>query len=99
MASVVTVIYKLIEKRKFDEAAATVAAWQEVKCIEVTPFGGEECKILGTVLHIARVKKVKVSTETGSGDKKQRRDLPYYRIVFVRLVAMSILFDVFLLMI
>jgi hypothetical protein len=89
MVSVVTKFSSLIRAGKMDDAATMVEQWPVVVSSHVTMYGGERCKLLGTVLHVSKAKKLNVASK--GGEKKMKRDLAYHRLLFVRLLTITIL--------
>lgn len=80
MASPVTAFAQMLRCRDENGAMNMIKNWKVVTSVEVK-ISGEKNLLLGTVLHISKGKKVQV----GIGrEKKIRKELPYFRLFFIR---------------
>ena len=78
-----------MSRGQLDRAVAAVAGYQTVVSTNVHT-GGQKVKLLGTVLHISKAKKLGF-TRTFA-DKKAKCETTYFRLVFCRLVIFVTLF-------
>ena len=79
----VTRITRLLYQRKLQDAIASVDRHETVFSWEVAVGTRKNEKLIGTVLHISKGKKLSfVYTVAG---KKMKRDTTYHRLIFCRL--------------
>jgi hypothetical protein len=61
---------------------AEIEHWPVIVSSEVSMFPEEDQLLFGTVVHVSKAKKVIVSSKNAS-DKKAKKELPYFGLVFV----------------
>ena len=74
-----------MEQRNTAGALALVRRYEVVVSANVSVSCSVNSKLLGTVLHVAKCKKVTFNVKVGA-EKKARRESAYYRLVFCRYV-------------
>lgn len=84
MASTVTVISKMLSNRDENGVTNLVNNWPVVCSSQVTVGGGRKAKLIGTSLHISKARKVVVTAEK---EKRTKKELAYYRLMFIRLAV------------
>ena len=89
MSTISRVSYWLKKGRR-DDALAFARQHRVVVSGSVETGESGLVRLLGTVLHVSKGKKLSIAKST-TGDKKQRRDVNYFRLVFCRLVYIHIL--------
>lgn len=89
MASTVTVISKMLSNRDEKGVRKLVKDWPVICSSQVTVGGGRKTKLIGTLLHISKARKVLV---TAGKEKKIKKELAYYRLMFIRLAVEIVLY-------
>lgn len=82
-SEVVTHFSNLLSLGQRQLVVDAVAQWPVIRASEVSMYPEEDERLLGTVVHVSKAKKVTVGSKN-SVDKKAKRELPYHRLVFVR---------------
>lgn len=81
MASCITKLAFLLKKGRVDEARASVEGYRHVISASVGN-NAEKCVLHGTVLHVSKSKKVGFFGKMG--EKRTKKEVTYFRLVFCR---------------
>jgi hypothetical protein len=86
MNSRVSRLSRLMTSRNVDAALRIVQNYETIVAANVVVGSASSCKVVGTILHVAKCKKVSFvqKSVSGQGDKKTRREAVYHRLVFCR---------------
>ena len=79
----------LVRNGKLAEANQVIDTWPIVLSTNVSFSGVERVKVLGTVLHVSKTKKLQYVRTVG--EKKMKKEANYHRLVFCRLVCIKCL--------
>jgi len=88
-AGKLTILTSYLSRGQLDKAVNSVSTYQEVLSSTVTT-GGAKIRLSGTVLHISKMKKLGFAKPFG--DKKSKREVSYFRLIFCRLVPFHTIF-------
>ena len=87
MAGMLSRFALMIQECKFDEVKALIDRYPTIVSGSAS-VSGRKSKVLGTVLHVSKGKKLTYNSKT-TIDKKIKKETAYYRMVFCRLVLQS----------
>jgi len=71
----------MVQRKELQKVVAIVQTYKTLVSSSVSTTG-ELAKVLGTVLHVSKAKKVSFTAKIG--EKKMKRDVAYYRMMFCR---------------
>jgi hypothetical protein len=83
MSSRLSYLSMLLAQKRVEDAMKYIDGYQNVVSSVLVPSSGARRLIQGTVLHIAKSKKLSFSTRS-NGEKKLKRDGNYLRLIFCR---------------
>jgi hypothetical protein len=87
MASSTSSVAYMIQQGRTDDVRDMISTYRNLVSGNVT-VNGRKSKVLGTVLHIAKAKRFSMQTKVG--EKRVKRDVNYFRLIFLRLVSQDV---------
>ena len=78
----------LIKKGRLAEADKVIENYRVMSSHEISAGGASKSKVYGQILHISKAASVSVAKKFG--DKKIKRQMANYRLVFCRLLTINI---------
>lgn len=81
MSSAITRLSRYLSRGELQKAEMLVGDYTVITSGNAT-VGADNVKLLGMILHVSKAKKVAMARSVG--EKKVKRDVSYYRMVFCR---------------
>ena len=82
MAGLLSRFAMMVQEGKFNEIESLIYRYPTIVSTSAS-VTGQKSKVLGTVLHVSKGKKITYNMKT-VGDKKIKKETAYYRMVFCR---------------